>query len=170
MRNYMLNYPLPQGLHSLMPKDTSSAIYLTKEGYYPVGINWSLRVFNGYWKSRKTASEAAVKLTVEESLQRLALFLSNLSYSIICNRGRCHIVNTFPMLNPRQMSLEDAVSLYNWGIFSVAKSRQDQLVTTYMKGRFRFPTLYVVNAFTSKIDNTPLTLQRSRKGIRGLKV
>lgn len=148
-----------------------NGIYVLKEGL----CTGKIYEAGSYFNLRKVKDKK--ELTVQESLLRLAKFLQNFNYYIICRsntegKRRYHIVSNFALLdNPKQLSLEDAVSMYNYGVFSKRKEDPSHILT------YSWPTSHVKNsvrcireAFTDKIDNRPLTLQRCRKSPEGLKV
>lgn len=111
-------------------------------------------------------------IAIDDQVTRLTDFLNHIGYEVKYLHTGCrhvqvlHIVAGFTarrLGSKVNLKLEEAVSMYNWGIFSYNESRSEVLYHYYTPV---VSTLESINkAYKSKPDNRPLTLQRSGGGL-----
>ena len=173
----MFKHPDAQGFYTELPVEVkTNPIYITKYTYNYMNAqratNNGLSLgFQEYFSIRDAVSiesKSQDQLTVKQSIYRLANFLGRLNYYLVLKNSRYHIISGCPFFkNPKNLSLEDGVSLYNWGVY--IQRKKGQLTPMYVKN-LRFPTQMVFDAYSHKKDDRSLFLQRCRKSPLGLKV
>ena len=108
-------------------------------------------------------SPTPTPLSVTECILRLARFVGMLGFGMVRKGKQYHIVSNGLTFGKEALTLEEAVSLYNYGQFTIPKGE-------YL-ARANHVAIYIApkmleEAYKYKKDDQPLGLQRFRGGLK----
>jgi hypothetical protein len=145
----------------------SKHLYISKEGTYSVSVDGHMYK---YLTSIEKDRGLPHMLTITQSITRLNRFLEPLGYAAILKKGILHVVvsgSLAPYLFgcKKALTLEEAVSLYNYGHVVAARVDSEGNPWTYsarywLRGKVNATLEMWQAAHATKPDNKPLTLHR----------